>query len=247
MRVVGVIPARYASSRFPGKPLAPILGRPMIHWVYERSLKVPGLDEVVVATDDQRIADAVSGFGGRCVLTGECATGSDRVFQAVRDVECDVVLNLQGDEPTLDPSSVGALVGLMLGRPGLEMGTLVAPIRDRREYEAENVVKVVMGEDGQCLYFSRSPVPHLRERPFEGAPLWRHVGIYAFRKAFLEAFTGWPAGTLEAAESLEQLRALERGVIIRAAAVEWPGCAVDTPDDVARVESALAAILESEQ
>ncbi len=218
----------------------------MVQWVYERALKVPGLDEVMVASDDERIVDAVRGFGGRCALTGECATGSDRVFQAVRELPCDVVLNLQGDEPTLDPQSVGALVRMMLERPGLEMGTLVAPIRDRREYEAASVVKVAMGEDGRCLYFSRSPVPHLRERPFEGAPLWRHVGIYAFRKAFLEAFTAWPPGVLEAAESLEQLRALERGVVIRAASVEWPGCAVDTPADLARAERALAAILEGQ-
>ncbi len=246
MKVVGVIPARYGSSRYPGKPLVPILGKPMIQWVYERSLRIPDLDEVMVATDNERIADVVHGFGGRCTMTGECSTGSDRVFQAVRDVPCDVVLNLQGDEPALDPLSVGALVGLMLDHAGLDMGTLVAPIRDRREYEAASVVKVAMGDDGRCLYFSRSPVPHLREISFEDASLWRHVGIYAFRKPFLETFTTWPAGRLEDAESLEQLRALERGVVIRAAKVEWPGCAVDTPDDVPRAESALAAILDKE-
>jgi len=244
--VVGVIPARYASSRFPGKPLAPILGKPMIQWVYERSLLARNVDEVLVATDDRRIQDAVAGFGGRCVLTGECATGSDRVFEAVRNAVCDVVLNLQGDEPTLDPRSVSALVELMLERPELDMGTLVSPVRSRREYEAPNVVKVALGGEGRCLYFSRSPVPHLRDVPFEGAAIWRHVGIYAFRKPFLQEFTSWPRGILETSESLEQLRALENGVVIRAAQVEWPGCAVDTPEDIPGAERALVKILEAE-
>ncbi len=246
VKVVGVIPARYASSRFPGKPLAPILGKPMIQWVYERSLLVRDVDEILVATDDRRIRDAVAGFGGRCVLTGECVTGSDRVFEAVRDEACDVVLNLQGDEPTLDPRSVSALVELMLERPELDMGTLVSPIRSRREYEAPNVVKVALGAEGRCLYFSRSPVPHLRDVPFEGAAIWRHVGIYAFRKPFLQVFTSWPRGILETSESLEQLRALENGVVIRAAQVEWPGCAVDTPEDLPGAERALGKILEAE-
>jgi 3-deoxy-manno-octulosonate cytidylyltransferase (CMP-KDO synthetase) len=246
VKVVGVIPARFASSRFPGKPLAPILGKPMIQWVYERSLLAGNVDEVLVATDDRRIHDAVAGFNGRCVLTGECATGSDRVFEAVRNSACDVVLNLQGDEPTLDPRSVSALVEMMLERPGLDMGTLVSPIRSRREYEDPNVVKVALGGEGRCLYFSRSPVPHLRDVPFEGAAIWRHVGIYAFRKPFLQVFTSWPRGILETSESLEQLRALENGVVICAAQVEWPGCAVDTPEDLPGAERALGKILEAE-
>lgn len=212
----------------------------MIRWVYERALAIPGVDRVLAATDDERIARAVEDFGGTAVMTSPgCPSGSDRVFEAVRDMPCDVVLNLQGDEPTLDPGGVGALVLLMLSSPDLQMGTLVAPLTSPEDYENPNVVKVALGDGGRCLYFSRSPVPHLRDRRFEAAPLWRHIGIYAYRKEFLEAFTGWPTGALEGAESLEQLRALERGVSIRAAKVDWPGCAVDTPEDLARAEAYL--------
>jgi 3-deoxy-manno-octulosonate cytidylyltransferase (CMP-KDO synthetase) len=242
MRIIGVIPARFASTRFPGKPLAAILGRPMIQWVYERALQVPGLERVVVATDDERIAAAVKGFGGEAVMTsGQCASGSDRVWEAVRDMACDIVVNLQGDEPTLDPASVEALLDLMGADPDLELGTLVAPLTLREDFQDPNVVKVALGSAGRCLYFSRSPVPYLRDRAFEAVPIWRHVGIYAFRKKLLEVFAGWPRGTLEAAESLEQLRALERGVLIKAAAVDWPGCAVDRPEDVAAAEAHLIA------
>jgi 3-deoxy-D-manno-octulosonate cytidylyltransferase len=234
------VPARYASTRFPGKPLAPILGKPMIQWVYERATQVHGMERVLVATDDRRIAAAVARFGGEAVMTSDhCASGSDRVWEAVKDLDCDVVVNLQGDEPTLEPASVQALLDLMASNPDLELGTLVAPLIRPEDFRDPNVVKVVLGAVGRCLYFSRSPVPHLRERAFEAVPLWRHVGVYAFRKALLEAFTGWPRGTLEATESLEQLRALERGITIKAAAVEWSGCAVDTPEDVAAAEAYL--------
>ena len=240
MRVIGVVPARFASTRFPGKPLAPILGKPMIQWVYERAIQVNGMESVLVATDDERIAAAATGFGAEAVMTSErCASGSDRVWEAVRNRDCDIVVNLQGDEPTLEPASVQTLLDLMCSNPDLELGTLVAPLIRQEDFQDPNAVKVVLGAGGRCLYFSRSPVPFLRERTFEAVPLWRHVGIYAFRKGLLEAFTGWPRGTLEATESLEQLRALERGVAIKAAAVEWSGCAVDTPEDVAAAEAYL--------
>ena len=242
MRTVAVIPARYGSTRFPGKPLAPILGRPMIRWVWERAARARGLDRLVVATDDERIAREVRGFGGEAVMTpADCPTGSDRVQAAVRGMECDVVLNLQGDEPTLDPLALEALLALMSRDPSLPMGTLVAPIRSREEFDNPNVVKVALGEEGRCLYFSRSPVPFCRELAFGRAPLWRHVGIYAFRKEFLKAFTSWPRGALERTESLEQLRALERGAVIRAARVQWPGCAVDSPEDIRAAEAFLRA------
>ena len=242
MRTVAVIPARYGSTRFPGKPLAPILGRPMIRWVWERASRARGLDRLVVATDDERIAREVRGFGGEAVMTpADCPTGSDRVQAAVCEMECDVVLNLQGDEPTLDHSALEALLALMSRDPSLLMGTLVAPVRSREEFDNPNVVKAALGEEGRCLYFSRSPVPFCREVAFGLAPLWRHVGIYALRKEFLAAFTSWPRGTLERTESLEQLRALERGVVIRAARVQWPGCAVDSPEDIQAAEAFLRA------
>ena len=240
MKTVGVIPARYASSRFPGKPLAPILGRPMVRWVYERARRVRGLDRVIVATDDRRIFEEVCSFGGEAVMTpAGCPSGTDRVWEASRDLDCDVVLNIQGDEPTLDPCEVERLVELMRDDPGLEMGTMVAPIVEPADLENPNVVKVAMGLDNRCLYFSRSPIPFQREAPGADFKFLWHIGIYAFRKEFLGRFTGWPQGALEKIECLEQLRAIERGVTIRAVTVSGTGCTVDVPEDIPRAEKAL--------
>lgn len=240
MRAIGIIPARFASTRFPGKPLAPILGKPMVQWVYDRALEVKGLDSVLVATDDERVVEAVRAFGGRVVMTpADCASGSDRVWRAVEKMECEVVVNLQGDEPLLNPEAVEALLRLMNENEGLLMGTLVASIEKREDYEEPSVVKVAVGEGGRCLYFSRSPIPYLGGKDFGKATLWRHVGVYAFRKDFLGRFTGWPTGTLEGVEKLEQLRALERGVEIRAVAVEWPGTGIDRPEDISLAEELI--------
>ncbi|MGC8763051.1 MAG: 3-deoxy-manno-octulosonate cytidylyltransferase [Acidobacteriota bacterium] len=242
MRSVAVIPARYASSRFPGKPLAPILGRPMVLWVLERARRVRGLAEVVVATDDDRIARCVEEGGGRALLTSpSCPSGTDRVEEAARSLGADVVVNLQGDEPALDPHAVERLLTLMEEDPQLPMGTLATPAGSLAEYGDPNVVKVVLGEGGRCLYFSRSPVPHFREGAPDLARVFRHVGVYAFRRDFLARFTSWPVGELEKAEKLEQLRALERGVPIRAAVVSWRGPSVDTPCDLAAAEAWLRA------
>lgn len=242
-RVVAVIPARHASTRFPGKPLAPLLGKPMVVWVLERASQIPGVDEIVVATEDPRIARVVREAGGEAVLTSpECPTGSDRVWEAVRGRACDIVLNLQGDEPALCPLAVGNLVELMRLDPCLQMGTLAARLPDQAAFQDPNVVKVVLGVNGRCLYFSRSPVPFLRGAVLSAAPVYRHIGVYAFRKPFLETFTRWPQGDLEKAESLEQLRVLERGETIRAAVVEWAPVAVDTPEDVPRAEAALRGL-----
>lgn len=240
MKVLAVIPTRYASTRFPGKPLAPILGKPMIQWVWERARQIPGLLRVLVATDDDRIAAAVAGFGGEAIMTSAlCPSGSDRVWEAVRSEDCDLVLNLQGDEPALNPSAITALLAAMGAEGRAQMGTLVTPLHDRADYENPNVVKVVLGEGGRCLYFSRSPVPFLRGWEWGRKAVWRHVGVYAFRKSFLETFVSWPKGHLEEAESLEQLRALEHGAFVLAAPGDWPGCAVDVPDDIAAAEEFL--------
>lgn len=240
MKAICVIPARFASTRFPGKALAPILGKPMIQWVWERACLIGGLDEVIVATDDERILRAVENFGATAVMTpADCASGSDRVWSVVEGIDCDIVVNIQGDEPALDPVAIEALLELMKEDPNLEMGTLVSPLTSREEYENPTVVKVVMGRGDRCLYFSRSPVPHLRDGWGKGQELLRHVGVYGFRKEFLGRFTGWPVGKLEAAEKLEQLRAIERGVVVRAAVVEWSGTGVDVPSDVPVVEGAL--------
>ena len=217
----------------------------MVQWVYERALKAGGLDRLLVATDDERIHRAVEAFGGEARMTSaDCPSGTDRVNQAVGDLSCDVVLNLQGDEPALDPLDVESLIDLMESDSSLCMGTLVAPIRDHSDYENPDVVKVVMGAEGRCVYFSRSPVPFLRGRTYEESTLWRHVGIYAFRRDFLREFTSWPPGDLERAESLEQLRAVERGVEIRAAVARDPGCGVDLPEDVPRAEAILRSLGE---
>ncbi len=241
MKVVAVIPARYASTRFPGKPIAPILGRPMIQWVWERAAGARGIDRVLIATDDERIASAARAFGAEVAMTSPaCPSGSDRAWEAVRAVDCDVVLNLQGDEPALVPDALERLLDLMATRPEVDLGTLVTPIGSREDYGNPNVVKVVMGEGGRCLYFSRSPVPFLRDVAYGDVPLWRHVGVYAFRKVFLGRFVATPQGLLERAEALEQLRALEAGAVVAAAEVEWPGCAVDTPADVAATEAYLS-------
>lgn len=239
MKALGVIPARYGSSRFPGKPLVPLLGKTMVEWVYRRALRVRGLDRVLVATDDDRIAAAVHAFGGEAIMTPRsCPTGTDRIWHAVRDIPCDVVVNLQGDEPALDPAGVEALLALMGSDPDLPMGTAVAPLDGPERLANLNIVKVVMAPDGTCLYFSRSPIPHFREHPADIHP-WRHIGLYGYRKSFLERFTAWGPTPLERAECLEQLRALEHGARIRAVVVQAPACAVDVPEDVPRAEEAL--------
>ncbi len=240
MEVVAVIPARYGSTRFPGKPLAAILGKPMILWVLERAAMIRGVNRVVVATDDERIAIAVTKAGGEAAMTpSSCPTGSDRVFAAIRDAECDLVINLQGDEPALDPNAVSLLVSMMAENPSVLMGTLVSPLASEREYANPNVVKAVLDDQNRCLYFSRSPIPNLRGCALSEAPVYRHAGVYGFRKDFLAKFTGWRQGRLERAESLEQLRALEHGVQISAVVADWPMVAVDTPLDIPIAEAAL--------
>jgi 3-deoxy-manno-octulosonate cytidylyltransferase (CMP-KDO synthetase) len=215
----------------------------MIQWVCDGAAKVRGVDRILVATDDARIRDTVQAFGVEAVMTpSTCPSGSDRVWRAVQDLDCDVVINLQGDEPAVEPPSVEALLGLMAESAGLQMGTLASPLSSAEDYENPNVVKVVLGERGRCLYFSRSPVPYLRDLPLAGAPVFRHAGVYAFRKPFLGRFASWPQGPLERAEALEQLRALENGVVVRAAVAPWRAAGVDSPEDVPAVEAVLAAL-----
>ncbi|MEJ2421320.1 MAG: 3-deoxy-manno-octulosonate cytidylyltransferase [Acidobacteriota bacterium] len=195
-----------------------------------------------VATDDERIADAVRSFGGRHAMTSpDCPSGSDRVQEAVRNLECDVVMNIQGDEPTLPPAALEALAALMKDHPGLSMGTLVVPVQSEAEYEDPNVVKAAVAAGGRCLYFSRSPIPALAGASFHEArgSLWRHVGVYAFRKPFLEELTKMQPTPLERLERLEQLRALELGAEICAAPCPPSGPSVDVPSDVPAVEKWL--------
>lgn len=234
--VVAIIPARYASNRLPGKPLALIAGKPMIQHVYERASQARGVARTLVATDDARIAKAVRAFGGEIVVTGEHATGTDRLAEVAHGLlDAAIVVNVQGDLPLIDPAALAACVDAFRDRPDVQMASLMTPIRDETEFHNPNVVKVVTGDDGCALYFSRSPLPFWRgprgDRPFG----WRHIGLYAYRRAVLLALAAAPRTALECAEELEQLRALARGVRIRMLEVDSAPPEVDTAEDLERV------------
>ena len=242
-RAAAIIPARYASTRFPGKPLALLCGKPMIQHVYERVCQTEGLLEgaVWVATDDERIFDAVTHFGGRCVMTGDCRTGTDRVRQAARQIDCDVVLNVQGDEPLISPECLSRLLEAF-DDPEVEMATLRRPLEEG-ESNDPNTVKLVCALSGDALYFSRSLIPFPRKSPV--APVFAHVGVYAYTKAFLEEMSDMPSTPLELTESLEQLRVLEHGRRIRTVLTHQKSIGVDTPDDLSRAEKAFGALLKA--
>ena len=255
MRTLAVLPSRYQASRFPGKPLAPIAGRPMIQWVWEAARNAQGVDEVVVATDDDRIRAVVEGFGGRVVMTDPALpSGTDRVAAAAASLKesYDVILNLQGDEPAMHPGTIAAVVALMAAEPALPMGTAACPFQSVEELFNPNFVKVVTDDRGHALYFSRSPIPYVRNskvfeadfRPWLGegqlALFQRHLGIYAYRPDALRAFTQLKPHPLEQLEMLEQLRALAAGLPIGVACTPYLSLGVDVPGDVAAVEALLA-------
>ncbi|HEY0157427.1 MAG TPA: 3-deoxy-manno-octulosonate cytidylyltransferase [Thermoanaerobaculia bacterium] len=234
MRSVIVIPARWASTRFPGKPLAPIAGTSLIQRVYERAVRSQRAAAVYVATDDDRIEEHVRGFGGRVLRPeGDFQTGTDRIAAALRlsGDAYDVVVNVQGDEPLIDIGNVDELVGL-LARNATEMATMACPLATNEELEARDVVKVVVDGQSNALYFSRAPIGS-RETAL------RHIGVYAYRREALERFVSLPQSPLERAESLEQLRALQHGLKIAVFKTPRPHLGVDRPEDVARVESEL--------
>jgi len=238
-RVVGIIPARLASTRLPNKPLLDIAGKPLIQRVYERAKSVKSLDEVVVATPDPEIASCVEGFGGKAVITSPMhPTGTDRLAEAARTIESDVVVNIQGDEPLFDPNAVNALVKMMLDSADADMGSLMTPTSPGEENDP-SVVKVVTDKQGFALYFSRSVIPFPRNG--ESAVYRKHVGIYAYRRNFLIILGSIKQSSLETSESLEQLRVLENGYGIRM--VEIPSgseASVDTPEDLERVRAILS-------
>jgi len=241
MRAVGVIPARHGAVRFPGKPLAPIAGQPMIRRVWEGARASKSLSRVIVATDDPRIARACEAFGAETALTrSDHATGTDRIAEVAATLDADVVVNVQGDEPLIEGFVVDAAVEALREDPEVPMATVVHAA-DADALADPNRVKVVLDRRGRALYFSRSPVPYTREG-LEPPPLWQHVGLYAYRRAFLADFVGLAPTPAERAEGLEQLRALEHGFPIRCVVVEgWRSVPVDVPADVARVEAQLAA------
>lgn len=239
MRVAIVIPARYASTRLPGKPLLDIHGKPMIQHVYERASQARGIDHVVVATDDTRILEAVQGFGGRAVLTREDhPSGTDRLAEVMAGLDADVYINVQGDEPMIRPADIEILAEGMRAEPGIAVATLCHPI-SAEDADDPNQVKVVLADNGDALYFSRARIPYVRDAGAEVTYL-KHIGIYAYRRSVLNDYASLPRPAMERAEQLEQLRLLAAGLRIRAWQVEAVGPGVDTPDGLARVRALMA-------
>lgn len=241
LRTLGVIPARYGAQRFPGKPLANIAGKPLVQRVYEQARQAR-LDEIVVATDDTRILEAVEAFGGNAVMTSaDCPSGTDRAAEVARQFPCDLIVNIQGDEPLMKPAMIDQLVTGMAESPAFVMGTLARPVESPEVWANPNVVKVVFGVNGNALYFSRCPVPFVRDAngAFASGKAHKHIGIYAYRKDFLLKFVTLPQSELEKTEKLEQLRALENGFGIRVWVTPHDSIGVDRPEDVGLVEEIL--------
>jgi 3-deoxy-manno-octulosonate cytidylyltransferase (CMP-KDO synthetase) len=239
-RAIGIIPARWGSTRFPGKSLAPILGRPLIGWVVERVRLARRLSDVAVATDDERIRRTVEDLGVRAIMTrADHPSGTDRVAEAAAGSRAEVVVNIQGDEPMVDPGLIDRLVDAMLEDASWDMATAAAPVRNAEELSSPSVVKVVWGDRGQALYFSRSVIPFVRDAEpgrVDRALHWRHLGIYAYRADFLARLVRTPESALEKAERLEQLRALHVGARIRVVQTDDSGIGIDTPQDIPYVE-----------
>ncbi len=239
--IVAIIPARYASSRLPGKPLKEIAGKPMIYYVYDRASSAQTLSRVIVATDDESIAQAVRAFGGEVWMTSpHHRTGTDRVTEVARELSAPIIVNVQGDEPLLDPRSIDQVVMPLLEDSSLPMSTLRTPFRSPEEVHNPNIVKVVVDQKDYALYFSRSPIPYFRN-PVPGLPVYKHLGLYAYRRDFLLSFASLPSTPLEQAEGLEQLRVLEHGYRIKVLATDWDSISVDTPEDLERVRQILEA------
>lgn len=248
-----MIPARYASTRLPGKVLADIAGKPMVQHVYERASGAK-VQDVIVATDDARVQEAVRAFGGTVVMTSpEHRSGTDRLAEVAREMECDIVVNIQGDEPLIDPDAIDAALAPLLGDPGIAMGTLRTPISDRAEYEDPAAVQVVVDAEGFALYFSRAPIPYFRidepetppegdvfAHPVSGLLAYRHIGLYVYRTDTLLWLSQLPPTPLEQTENLEQLRALENGCRIKVADCDYSPVGVDTPQQLERVRRIMA-------
>jgi 3-deoxy-manno-octulosonate cytidylyltransferase (CMP-KDO synthetase) len=243
MNVIGIIPARYGSTRFPGKPLALIAGKPLIRHVVERCQRASSLSEVIVATDDTRIWEVVQDFCRAEMTRPEHPSGSDRIAEVVTRCACDAVVNIQGDEPLIDPSVIDEVTGALAHT---DMSTAATPVTSSEEYNSPNVVKVVVSATGRALYFSRRTIPYLREaagasvsEQLAAFPFLKHLGIYGYRRETLLRLVKFPVSPLERAEKLEQLRALENGIPIAVVQVDYDSVGVDVPADVQRVERLL--------
>lgn len=245
MRTVGVIPARYASTRFPGKPLADILGKSMIQRVYEQSCSASLLDEVIVATDDDRIFSAVEAFGGKAVLTSkDAANGTERIAEVAQNLDASLIVNIQGDEPVIDPKIIDQLVLAMKSENAAPVGTLVKPVKSADILTNPNIPKVVVDNSFYAIYFSRSPIPFYRDATnqrewINNFNYFQHIGLYIYRQEFLVEFVKLPPSKLERAEQLEQLRILENGFKIKVVETESESINVDVPEDIKKVEMYL--------
>jgi len=241
--ILGIIPARYASTRFPGKPLAKIAGKPLLQHVVERCAQAKFLSQVIVATDDERIAAFAEKFCRVEMTSPDHPSGTDRAAEIAKRVECDAVVNIQGDEPLIDPEVIDAVAGALAHAP---MSTAATAIKDPAEYENPNVVKVVVNLGERALYFSRRTIPYVRDaasaskgKQLAAFRFLKHLGIYGYRRDTLLKLVGFPQSPLEQAEKLEQLRALENGIELAVVRVDYDSVGVDVPEDVARVEARL--------
>lgn len=246
MRIIGVIPARYGSTRFPGKPLALIAGKPLVVWVVEQSRKARSLSDVIVATDDERVKQALKGVCRVEMTRTDHRSGTDRVAEVVERVQCDGAVNIQGDEPLIDPAVIDAVA---VALKSSEMSTAATRIKEPSEYDNPNIVKVVVNKDGYALYFSRRTIPYLRDsvkkpvtEQLAEFPFLKHIGIYGYRRETLSRFVSCLPTPLEQAEKLEQLRALENGIKIAVVTVQSQSIGVDVPEDVQRVEQLLVKL-----
>ncbi len=245
MKIVGVIPARFGSTRFPGKPLVNLVNKPLIQWTVEGALNAKSLSEVIVSTDHQGIREVVEKMGVRVVMTdSDLPSGSDRIYAATKEIDCDVIVNIQGDEPMVTAQLIDGLSGVFQVEPKLEMATLAHPIT-LDEFQSVNAVKVIVNNRDEAIYFSRYQIPYSRTSPVvengyvKGC--MRHIGMYAYRKDFLQKFCESPVAEIEIGESLEQLRALALGAKIKVVPVAEASIGVDTPEDLEKLEKILSA------
>ena len=255
IKVIAVIPARWASSRFPGKPLALIKGKPMVQWVFEQACKAETVSEVIVATDDTRIREVVNDFGGTAIMTStKHESGTDRIAEVVRERECDIVVNVQGDEPLIPPENIDRIVRPLIEDTSASIATLRILIKTRQDLMNRNITKVVVDSSNSALYFSKAPIPWNRDEwsddltqnssfdPLQ--PFWyKHIGLYAYRKNFLMAFGDLPESGLEKMEKLEQLRILENGFQIKVVETDLDSIGVDCKADLELIEKRLAVVL----
>jgi len=241
MKVIGVIPARYGSTRLKGKVLINIFGKPLIQHVWEKAKQANMIDEVIIATDSEKVKSVCEGFGARVTLTSKnCQSGSDRIAEAVKDIQAAIIVNIQGDEPLMDPATINDLVRCLIKESRAPVATVIKRMENRREVDNPNVVKAVISKDGYALYFSRSRIPFNRDgENFKKLLYYKHLGIYAYRKSFLIGFNKLAASKLEDMEKLEQLRILESGYAIKTITTDKESIGVDTPEDLKKVKAIL--------